>query len=233
MQPAWTLWFLLALPLWRLTTPVLRNLRHPLLIAVAISVIAPLDHDLDGTLTLGRVAGMLPFFVLGLVSTPELLERLRAVRQRWLGAVVMLGALACAFLLQDEVRNSWFYLRDAYPEDGNIPVNLVLRALVLVAGVVGALGLLLLTPRGISPLTVLGTRSLTIYLLHPVLLLPIRYAEQLPAWFGSWWGTLLIVLAAATLTLLLGSSIVPRATRWVTDPPIGHLLVRDEQAASR
>ena len=233
VQPAWTLWFLLALPLWRLTTPVLRNLRHPLLIAVAISAIAPLDHDLDGTLTLGRVAGMLPFFVLGLVSTPELLERLRAVRQRWLGAVVMLGALACAFLLQDEVRNSWFYLRDAYPEDGNIPVNLVLRALVLVAGVVGALGLLLLTPRGISPLTVLGTRSLTIYLLHPVLLLPIRYAEQLPAWFGSWWGTLLIVLAAATLTLLLGSSIVSRATRWVTDPPIGHLLVRDEQAASR
>src|SRR5699024_5580016 len=199
----------------------------------AISVIVPLDQDLDGTFTLGRIAGMLPFFVLGLVCSPELLERLRAVRKRWLGAVIMLGVLACAFLLQDEVRNSWFYLRDAYPEDGSIPVNLILRLLVLVAGVVGALGLMLLTPRGSSLLTVLGTRSLTIYLLHPVLLLPIRYAEQLPAWAGSWWGILLLVLAAATLPLLLGSSTVSRVARWVTDPPLGHLLVRDEPSATR
>src|SRR5699024_589603 len=156
--PAWTLWFLLALLLWRLATPALRTLRYPLLFAIAISVIVPLDQDLDGTFTLGRIAGMLPFFVLGLVCSPELLERLRAVRKRWLGAVIMLGVLACAFLLQDEVRNSWFYLRDAYPEDGSIPVNLILRLLVLVAGVVGALGLMLLTPRGSSLLTVLGTR---------------------------------------------------------------------------
>lgn len=233
VQPAWTLWFLLALLLWRLASPVLRSLRHPLLVAVAISVIVPLDHDLDGTFTLGRLAGMLPFFVLGLVSTPELLERLRAVRQRWLGALIMLGVLACAFLLQDEVRNSWFFLRDAYPEDGSVPVNLVLRLLVLVAGVVGALGLLLLTPRGSSLLTVLGTRSLTIYLLHPVLLLPIRYSEELPAWLGNWWGPVVLIVAGIAFALVLGSGIVTRLTRWITDPPIGHLLVRDEQAATR
>ena len=233
VQPAWTLWFLLALLLWRLASPVLRSLRHPLVIAVAISVIAPLEQDLDGTFTLGRAAGMLPFFVLGLVSTPEMLERLRAVRRRWLGALVMVGALGCSFLLRDEIRDSWFFLREPYPEEGSIPVNLLLRLLVLAAGVIGALGLLLLTPRGSSPLTALGTRSLTIYLLHPVLLLPIRYAEQLPGWTESWWGPLVLVVAGILFALVLGSGIVSRATRWVTDPPIGDLLVRDDQPAPR
>jgi fucose 4-O-acetylase-like acetyltransferase len=233
VEPAWTLWFLLALMLWRLATPALRCLRHPLVIAVAISVIAPLDQDLDGTFTLGRIAGMLPFFVLGLVCTPELVDRLRAGQWRWLGMLAMLGSLVCAFLLQDELKNSWFYLRDAFPEEGSVAVNIFLRLLVLAAGVIGALGLLLLSPRGNSLLTVLGTRSLTIYLLHPVLLLPVRYAEKIPDWPESWWGTLLLVLIATALTLVLGSSPISRLTRWVTDPPIGHLLVREDPPAPR
>ena len=233
VSPAWTLWFLLALLLWRLASPVLRSLRHPLMVAVAISLIMPLDHDLDGTFSLGRLAGMLPFFVLGLVSTPETLERLRAVRHRWLGAVIMVGALAGALLLNDQIRASWFFLRSAYPEEGSVPVNLVLRLLVLAAGVIGAIGLLLLTPRGTTPLTALGTRSLTIYLLHPVLLLPIRYAEQLPAWVETWWGPVALAVAGVAFALVLGSGVVSRATRWITDPPIGDLLVKDQQPADR
>ena len=233
VSPAWTLWFLLALLLWRLASPVLRSLRHPLMVAVAISLIMPLDHDLDGTFSLGRLAGMLPFFVLGLVSTPETLERLRAVRHRWLGAVIMLGALVGTLLLNDEIRASWFFLRSAHPEDGSIPVNLVLRLLVLAAGVIGAIGLLLLTPRGTTPLTALGTRSLTIYLLHPVLLLPIRYAEELPTWVETWWGPVALAAAGVAFALVLGSGVVSRATRWITDPPIGDLLVKDDLPADR
>src|SRR5690606_26717780 len=94
--PAWTLWFLLALLVWRLLSPLLRSLRHPLLIAVAVAVIAPLDPDLDSTFSLGRIAGMLPFFVIGLISTPETLARIKAFRHRWLGGAIMVAALLCA-----------------------------------------------------------------------------------------------------------------------------------------
>jgi fucose 4-O-acetylase-like acetyltransferase len=224
--PAWTLWFLVALLGWRLLTPVLRQLRHPLMFAVAIAVIAPLDPDLDSTLSLGRLAQMLPFFVLGLVATPQMLERVREFRHRWLGGVVLLAALAVAFLVQDRLPTSTFFLRAAYVEDRNILLSMILQVLVLVVGVVGSLAVLLLAPRGRSPLTAVGERSLTIYLLHPVLLLPVRYAETLPDWLMSWWGTLGMVVAGLVLTAVLATGVVGRITRWLTDPPLGHLLVR-------
>lgn len=223
--PAWTMWFLLALLLWRLATPVLRQLRHPLVVAVAISVISPMDPDLDSTFTLARLVGMLPFFVLGLVTTPEVLERLKSFRHRWLGAVVLLGALVMSYVLGDHFRTSIFYLRDPYNDEASLWWSITLRLLVLLAGVVATLALLLITPRGQSALTTIGTRSLTIYLLHPVLLLPIRYAEELPQWVVSWWGTLGLAVLGLALTAVLATGIVGKLTRWVTDPPIGNLLV--------
>lgn len=227
--PAWTLWFLFALMVWRLLTPVLRQLRHPLVFAVAISVIAPLDPDLDSTLSIGRLLGMLPFFVLGLVCTPAMLERVRSFRHRWLGALVLLAALACAFLLREQVSNSYFYLRSAYDEDAAVLFSVAVRLGALVVGVVGTLALLLVTPRGQSVLTTVGSRSLTIYLLHTVLLLPIRYADSLPGWIETWWGTLTLVGAGLLLTAVLATGIVGRLTRWLTDPPIGQYLVRPAQ----
>lgn len=226
--PAWTLWFLLALMLWRLATPLLRQLRYPLVFAIAIAVISPLDPDLDSTFTLGRLVSMLPFFVVGLVCTPQMLERLKAFRHRWVGAVVLLGALACAFLLREHFPASIFFLRSAYDEDDNVLVSIILRLFVLAAGVIGSLALLLITPRGRSALTTLGERSLTVYLLHPLVLVSFRYADEVPAVTSTWWGTLCLIAAALLLTVVLASGIVTRLTRWVTDPPVGHLLVRSE-----
>lgn len=227
--PAWTLWFLLALLLWRLATPVLRVLRYPVVFAVAIAVITPLDPDLDSTFTLGRVVSMLPFFVIGLVATPELLARVKAVRHRWIGAVVLGLGLVCAFALGDEVSASTFFLRGAYHEDATVIWSITLRLLVLAVGVIATVALLLITPRGKSMLSTLGTRSLTIYLLHPVVLLPIRYAESTPAWVETWWGTIALILLALVLTAVLSSGIVATVTRWLTDPPIGNLLVKPSQ----
>ncbi|NMA77020.1 MAG: acyltransferase family protein [Actinomycetales bacterium] len=233
ITPAWTLWFLLALMLWRLTTPVLRQLRHPLVFAVAVSVIVPLDPDLDSTLSLGRLAGMLPFFVLGLVCTPQVLERIRSFRHRWMGALVLASAVLCAFLLREDVPSSSFYLRSAYDDEATLPWSAAVRLGVLVVGVVGTLALLLVTPRGQSVLTVVGSRSLTIYLLHTVLLLPIRYAEELPGWVESWWGTGALVGLGAALTAVLATGIVGRLTRWITDPPIGQWLIRPDAEQTR
>lgn len=62
---SWTLWYLVALAIWRVALPYLVLLRYPLLIAVVVSIGAGYLSSLDGTLSLARTLGLLPFFVFG------------------------------------------------------------------------------------------------------------------------------------------------------------------------
>src|SRR5699024_7820058 len=116
--PFWTLWFLLALFLWRLATPLLTALRYPLLFAIAVSLIAPLDPDLDKTLSWGRVLSFLPFFVLGLVIRPEHLATLRAFRFRYVGYLVLLAGLGVAIAGHTKLDPSVLYASASYDTHG-------------------------------------------------------------------------------------------------------------------
>src|SRR5699024_306579 len=102
-NPFWTMWFLLALFVWRLATPLLKALRYPLVFAIAISIIAPLDPGLDKTLSIGRILSFLPFFVLGLVVRPEHLEKLKNFRYRYIGYAVLAAGLGVAIAIHNKL----------------------------------------------------------------------------------------------------------------------------------
>lgn len=232
---AWTLWFLLALLMWRLVTPVLRALRYPLVFAVAVAVIVPLDPNLDGVFSLGRFFEMMPFFVLGLVTTPAMLQKLKALPHRvWIGAAVLAFALVVSVVTQEHLSAVRFFLRGNYA-DGPYEtwLAIIVQVMVLASGMIGTVALLLVTPLGETLWTALGTRSLTIYLLHPLALLPIRYLDEPFAWVESWWAPFPLIIVGLALTAVLSRGIVGTLTRWVTDPPIGNLLVKDEDIPTR
>lgn len=235
VSTAWTLWFLLALVMWRLVTPVLRALRYPLVFTVAVAVIAPLDPNLDGTLSLGRFVEMLPFFTLGLVATPALLHKLTTLPHRtWIGGAVLAFALVVSFATHEHLSAVRFFLRGSYAESPyETWLAIIVQVMVLAAGIIGALALLLITPLGETVWTAIGARSLTIYLLHPLALLPIRYLDEPFAWADSWWAPFPLILIALALTAVLSRGVVGTLTRWVTDPPIGGLLVRPEDSPAR
>src|SRR4051794_27918347 len=100
-DPHWPMWYLSALFFWRLLTPVFTRVsRLSTVLAVAVAVATSLVAGLyaGDTLDLARVLGLLPFFVLGLTSTPERLERLRQPRAR---------NLALLFFLVVAVASTW------------------------------------------------------------------------------------------------------------------------------
>ena len=63
-RASWTLWFLLALAIWRIVLPYLVALKYPLLISIVISIAAGY-FPIDQTFSAARVLGFLPFFVFG------------------------------------------------------------------------------------------------------------------------------------------------------------------------
>jgi len=224
-NPAWTLWFLLALFIWRLATPLLKVLRYPLVFAVAISIAAPLDSDLDTTLTLGRVLSFLPFFVLGLLTRPEHLDKLKRFRHRYLGYIVLAAGFGVAFAIHNKLDMSLFYLSTSYDSDGiGDTYGLISRVALLAAAGALVLAVMLVTPQRHHWWTSIGTNSLTVYLLHAVVMYPLRGTETMDTIDGPI-GTGLVILGGVALSILLSREWVCRATNWITNPPIGSWLV--------
>ncbi|MCW2801381.1 MAG: hypothetical protein JWQ70_2853, partial [Aeromicrobium sp.] len=75
LSPQWLGWFLAALFIWRMTTPIWRALKYPITTAIVISLLAGLI-EIPNVLALPKVLGLLPFWVIGLHMNREIFMKL-------------------------------------------------------------------------------------------------------------------------------------------------------------
>jgi fucose 4-O-acetylase-like acetyltransferase len=181
LDPHWPLWYLPALFLWRLATPLLRSLWVALPVAVVASLLGGLVTG--ATLDFARVLGFLPFFVLGLHATPDRLAWLRTVPARFAGVAAMVGIWFLSGHLRDGAgTGDWLYYNDSYTAMGAGPTEgYVTRLVVLVAGAVGALAVLALMPGRSGWFTRMGSMTLVVYLCHGFFIKALGYSG-----YGDW-----------------------------------------------
>lgn len=237
-SPSWTLWFLIALTIWRVVLPYLVLMRYPLLISIAVSVGAGYVGDIDSTFSLSRTLGLLPFFVFGwklrqwpLTArwthlSPTAVWRWRA------GAIALFGALAVAITLNivgvRDLRLRSFTLYDeAYWQFGYDQFWAgVIRLALMMASFAFILAFLILMPRRATWFTPLGAATMYIYLLHTFLLYPLRETGVLdgpqPAWVLP-----AVILLAVGISVLLSLPQVKRIFRPLVEPRL-HWLFRQE-----
>lgn len=200
-DPHWPLWFLTALIAWRLLTPLFRSMPFTSAIALAVGVSvasAVVTGDISEYFDLTRAAGMLPFFVLGLHTTPERLEVLRGAGMRWAAA----GTFVVLWLLtglDTALGNAdWLYYSTPYADLGVSDSEGVLTRLVLLTvGVVGAAAFLALVPRVGGWFARMGSATLVVYLCHGFVVRGLAYSDY-PDWAADH------VLAAAFATFVGG-----------------------------
>lgn len=223
LDPHWPMWFLVALFCWRLMTPIFRPLPGALPVAVVLSLTAGTWAASD-TLDVARVFGLLPFFVVGLVATPERLEVLRGQAPRVL-ALAAFGAIALVSVNTDRFASTeWLYYRTAYDDMGAADDQGMLTRLVLLGiGLVGALACLALLPRRDGWFARMGSASMVVYLFHGFAVKSATYAG-----FGGWaeahpWlGLLLATLGSVLVALFLAWAPVTRRLQVLVDP-VGEL----------
>ena len=228
-EPSWTLWFLLALAIFRVVLPYLAQLRLPLVAAVVASVGVGYLANVDSTFSLSRAIGILPFFVLG--------WRLRngGLVERWTGlgagvwvvralAVGVLGAwLAVVAANIREFRafdlHHWFFYDDSYPALGE-PVwwaGLLRFGLILLAVLLSA-AFFALIPRRETFFSAFGQATMYVYLLHSFVLYPIRESGVLRDDHASATWLLTMVFASAAIAVALSSPLVKRVFRPLIEP---------------
>ncbi len=113
LSPYWLLWFLPALFLWRLSTPLWQSVRFPVLVSLVIAALATLSPAADGSLQIQRILQFLPFYVLGLRLRPEHFRLLRSTWVRIVSVPVFAVGLLVAYWLVPRTSTGWFYRKSS------------------------------------------------------------------------------------------------------------------------
>ncbi|MBC6462610.1 acyltransferase family protein [Actinomadura sp. HBU206391] len=219
LSPYYLTWFLLALLMWRLSTPLWQQLRLPLVIAVVISLVSAVVRLPDPVVT--RTLGFLPFFVGGLLLTEDHFRLLRTRPARIAAVLVAGAATVTAALAEPHVNPEWIHYRHPGDQLGlSFLASFGVRAAVLMCGLVMTAAFLALVPARRTWFTELGAASMYVYLLHGFVILGATYA----GWYtrvrelGAVGGLAVVTVLGVMLVFATGSRPARRAFRWAVEP---------------
>ncbi|MEU6549208.1 hypothetical protein ABZ915_02830 [Streptomyces sp. NPDC046915] len=234
LDPLYLTWFLAALFIWRLTTPLWQRVRHPLPLALGLAALATLSPSIGSDLDLQRTLQFLPYFVLGLCLRPEhfLLVRRRAVRV--VAAGVFAGALALAYWAAPRFDYAWFFHRDSAAELG-VPswYGPVMTLAVFGCSLTLVACFLAWVPGRRTWFTALGAGTLYGYLLHGFVVQAANHWN----WSRSGWsrepfGELTATLVAGLVVTALCTAPVRRVFRFAVEPRLDGAFRRDAVLAA-
>jgi len=229
LDPLYLTWFLIALFVWRLTTPLWLRVRWPLPIALAVAALATVSPSIGNDLDLQRVLQFLPYFVLGLCLRPEHFRLVRRWSVRLAAVPVAVGALAVAYWTVPRMTGAWFFHRDSAPELGAPTWYGPLMTLaVFGCSTVLVVCFLSWVPGRRMWFTALGAGTLYGYLLHGFVAQGSRFwGWYAPEWVHRPLGELTATLVAGAVVTVLCTPPVRRIFRFVVEPNMEWAFRRD------
>jgi fucose 4-O-acetylase-like acetyltransferase len=243
-EPSWTLWFLLALGIFRLILPYLALLRFPLLIAVVMSVSVGYFDNVDSTFSLSRAIGILPFFIIGWKAKEwGVVDRWRRVASHgWIVRVVAVAVLAAWLVVvvvgirywREIDLRFWFFYDDSYTGLGGDQWWAGLARLALIAlAVLLTAAFFVLIPRGETWITDFGTSTMYVYLLHSFILYPLRETGVLKGEHSSAVWLVSMILASIAISIALSAPIVRRTFHRIIEPKPAWLFTESARGPLR
>jgi fucose 4-O-acetylase-like acetyltransferase len=235
LSPQWLAWFMAALFVWRLTTPIWRALKYPITTSILISLLVGLV-EVPNVLALPKILGFLPFYVVGMHMSRERFERLADMRIRVASAVLLVGAFITCYLYSGRWETDWLLWKQRYDEDplGATAIGgITQRAELLVIGFVLTFAALSLVPRGRSWTTAQGGRTFYCYLLHGYVILALQLQFDVFSRIEQYGVVAVIgtIVGATVLATLLMTKPVATLFRPVFEPKLSWLFRAAERPA--
>lgn len=251
VTPAWTLWFIVTLITMRIALPYIARLRHPLIFSTAVALLAGLSPAIGTEFSASRTLCFLPFFVAGwLIRDRGWLDGAWFMTPHGGARAAgwgVLAAVAAVFVLLPNLRDTWridrwLTWRDSYDWlfdhaaiGGWQPTawaaisagGIAVAACLLAVAALMTLAILLVVPRGHSVITVWGSRTLFVYLLHGPIIWVLRETGAVEH-IGSLGlaGLGLLIGIALLLSAILSMTWVTRVFTPIIEPPVDWLLAR-------
>ncbi|MGZ5410218.1 MAG: acyltransferase family protein [Aeromicrobium sp.] len=237
LSPQWLAWFLAALFIWRLTTPIRRALKYPIATSILISLAVGLI-EVPNVLALPKVLGFLPFYVIGLHMSRDRFEWLAQTSVRITSAVFLTVTFIICYVYSRLWETDWLLWKQRYDE---APLRagplegMLQRGELLLLGLAMTFAALSLVPRRRSWTTVLGGRTFYCYLLHGYVILILKFQFDVFDRVEQYGGYAVIgsMIAAVVVANLLMTAIVAKVFRPIFEPRLTWMFRPPEQVTPK
>lgn len=194
-------WYLPALVLWRMSTPIMHRMKTPVLfcVSIALSLLWPFVVKVS-PIWFSRLFEFLPFFVAGLHLKPEHFAQLESTKLRVLAcsllAIICAGWLLCVESTQHLNYRAGYkmdlelprtFTQSVHHRSGS-PIEPIHKIVVLAGSFLMSFCVFAILPKGEYFFTPHGARSLYSYIFHPIVFncLRIKHLFCVPQDLMSW-----------------------------------------------
>lgn len=216
LDPHWTLWFLISLFFWNVFLYVFAYLRWwGLMAAVGLGIAIGYYDDAGSFLSLSRTFVFFPYFLLGFLIEGKHLKAILTTKfSRPIGIVVMVAILLVFATGFPKDAIPWLLGDTSYAGMGGQELtDGLIRAAQYGITLITIFGFLTLIPSKRLKFTVIGERTIYVYLLHGFIikgihgLIPDKILAAMP---GNY---LFLILISLLICITLGSYLIKKYTR--------------------
>ncbi len=165
-RPYWGLWYLLALFFWKFFLKDMVKIRFLLPLSFFFAILSGFSKEFSDYMALGRIICFLPFFLLGFYCTKEHVGVIRKMPKIISVGIMAAAAALSAFIVLNKVfKVEVLYLRRPYPQATDIQ-SMGYRILVYIVAIVMIIAIINITTAKKTFLSLIGTSTMTVYILH-------------------------------------------------------------------
>ncbi len=204
LKPKFTLWYLLALFMWRVITPYVKKIPHYMILAILAGLLIGYSNMENNFLTIPRALVFYPFYLAGTSFERETLTKWRTAKGKATAAACI--AIITLFLifigLEKAAPMQIFYGRYNYisMKQGVIE-GLLWRIAIYIIGFLMTFGWMVLMPEKKLPRSYIGTRTMAIYLFHGLTYTYLEQCTTILENLNTFSETALLLLSCVALTV--------------------------------
>ena len=205
LYPKFSLWYLLAMFMWKLVTPLVKKIPGYLWIAFAVGLAVGASSLDDNYLTLPRMLTFYPFFLMGTDLDRGSIDRLRTRFSRGQALILftLINGILAWVALESELSVKIFYGRYDYEYlDLTNTEGVALRIICYLISAIMIYVVAILIPGAENNFSSLGQKTMSIYLFHGLIFAVFRRGE---VWYQSLGNIVenVILLGASVITIWL------------------------------
>ncbi|WP_051280499.1 acyltransferase family protein [Anaerovorax odorimutans] len=206
--PTMALWYLLNMFVYRYFLKDLINIQYILPISVILSLLSGCIDSIDETLSIARIIGFLPFFLLGYFSKEEHIKKIQQI-PKGVGifvSFILVGFSAILSYFNKIPIDAW-YFKSSYNNLGISNIEgIVIRIFISIIALAWIVVFLILVPNKKTKLSYIGKNTMSVYTMHIIIRYIIKGFEIFSG--ENIVNYLLILLTAALSVWLLSRQIV-------------------------